>query len=252
MQTVIAIDRPRAESRDRHSKFRVPWSLDVGMESVRINLGGADSNPPGWINYDRSRAVLLARFKLVKRLVWVAHRAGLASKQQLLDWPTHTRVRDLAKGIPHEDASVDAIFSSHMLEHVTPEDALFILSECYRVLKPGGTLRVVVPDLKRVTRRYLDGDLRTQKEPLGDSYMRHLLEHRPAPKGRLPERLVRRLLRTEDGGHKWMYDTESLIARCRQAGFEDVQQVAFREGRDAETAQLDSRLPQDVHVEAIR
>jgi predicted SAM-dependent methyltransferase len=214
---------------------------------VRINLGAGVQNCPGWINYDRSRAALIGKLPVARPLL-------KAIKPNALDWPPNTRVRDLTRGIPHPDGSVDAIFSSHMLEHVRPDDAQFILGECHRVLKPGGTLRVIVPDLRVITTAYLDGDrdhLRANGEPLADAYMRELLALGP-PKGGPAERLVRRALRTEDGGHKWMYDGESLLEHCRRAGFEDARRVGFREGRDRETAQLDTRSPFHVHVEAFK
>lgn len=45
--------------------------------------------------------------------------------------------------IPYEDGSVDAILAFHFLEHV--ENIWFVLSQCQRVLRPGGTLNIVVP-----------------------------------------------------------------------------------------------------------
>ena len=65
------------------------------------------------------------------------------------------RAHDLKKGIPLEDSSVDLVYHSHLLEHFTREGGGFFLSECQRVLKPGGVVRVAVPDLEAVTRAYL-------------------------------------------------------------------------------------------------
>ncbi|WP_348969958.1 class I SAM-dependent methyltransferase [Pseudomonas atacamensis] len=47
--------------------------------------------------------------------------------------------------LPFEDSSVDLIFSSHTLEHLTLEGFLHVMQECYRVLKPLGQLKIVVP-----------------------------------------------------------------------------------------------------------
>ncbi|HVI41387.1 MAG TPA: class I SAM-dependent methyltransferase [Anaerovoracaceae bacterium] len=47
--------------------------------------------------------------------------------------------------LPFEDSSVDFIFSSHTLEHLTIEGFLHVMEECYRVLKPAGQLKIVVP-----------------------------------------------------------------------------------------------------------
>jgi len=67
---------------------------------------------------------------------------------------------DISKSkLPFEDSSVDAIYTSHTLEHVFPDTLDFILSEFYRVLKPEGRLRIVVPDIDLAIRAYLDNDV---------------------------------------------------------------------------------------------
>jgi len=62
---------------------------------------------------------------------------------------------DAAKPLPFPDGSFDACYSSHVLEHLRLEDAPLFLTETRRVLKPGGVLRVVVPDLEGIARAYL-------------------------------------------------------------------------------------------------
>lgn len=62
---------------------------------------------------------------------------------------------DLNKGIPFEDNSFDVIYHSHILEHFDKENAFKLLSECLRVLKKGGVIRVVVPDLEKIAVDYL-------------------------------------------------------------------------------------------------
>ncbi|MDP3880947.1 MAG: methyltransferase domain-containing protein [bacterium] len=52
-------------------------------------------------------------------------------------------VRDIERGLPFDDNSVDEIFCSHTLEHI--QDLLFVLREFYRVLKNGAKLTIVVP-----------------------------------------------------------------------------------------------------------
>lgn len=62
---------------------------------------------------------------------------------------------DLTKGIPFSSASFDVVYNSHLLEHFTKSQAPVFLKECFRVLKPSGILRVVVPDLEAIIRCYL-------------------------------------------------------------------------------------------------
>lgn len=63
---------------------------------------------------------------------------------------------NVLKGLPFLDNSFDVVYSSHFLEHLTREQADFILKEIFRTLKKGGIIRIVVPDLENICREYLD------------------------------------------------------------------------------------------------
>lgn len=62
---------------------------------------------------------------------------------------------DLSRPLPFEDGIYDVVYSSHVLEHIDRSRVPALLGEFFRVLKPGGVVRVVVPDLEKVTREYL-------------------------------------------------------------------------------------------------
>ena len=57
--------------------------------------------------------------------------------------------------LPLSDASVDVLYSSHFLEHIPRKRVREFLSECFRVLKPGAQIRLVLPDLEEICREYL-------------------------------------------------------------------------------------------------
>lgn len=67
-----------------------------------------------------------------------------------------TLVHNAATGLPFPDNSFEAVYHSHVLEHLPRRDAPFLLRECLRVLKPGGIIRVAVPDLEAQCRLYLE------------------------------------------------------------------------------------------------
>lgn len=90
-----------------------------------INIGCGDTFHPDWVNLD------------------------------LVSNHPDVRAVDLTCGLPYPDASADVTYSSHVLEHLRPSEADFFLREQRRVLKPGGTLRIVVPDLEQICRLYL-------------------------------------------------------------------------------------------------
>lgn len=63
---------------------------------------------------------------------------------------------DLRRRLPFPDESFDAVYGSHVLEHLEPDAAAQLLGECHRVLRPGGIARIVVPDLEAIARLYLE------------------------------------------------------------------------------------------------
>lgn len=77
----------------------------------------------------------------------------------------NVRVHDLRKRTPYPDASFDVVYHSHVLEHFPRDAALILLQECYRLLKPGGIIRVAVPDLERIARLYLEALEKARREP---------------------------------------------------------------------------------------
>lgn len=76
-----------------------------------------------------------------------------------------------AERLPFEDGTFEVAYHSHVLEHFPLEAARFLLAECRRVVRPGGTIRVVVPDLEFAARTYLDSIA-------GEGSPDHLARHR--------------------------------------------------------------------------
>ena len=68
----------------------------------------------------------------------------------------HVTIADLRKGIPLPDGSCDAVYNAAFLEHLRKPEAVAFVRECHRVLKPGGILRIGVPDLESICRNYLE------------------------------------------------------------------------------------------------
>ncbi len=98
---------------------------DVFNKRKLLNLGCGKRYDPSWINLD---------FKSDTPEV-IAH--------------------DLTKGIPFDSAAFEAVYHSHLLEHFTKDYAPQFLAECFRILKLGGIIRIVVPDLENIVRMYI-------------------------------------------------------------------------------------------------
>lgn len=80
---------------------------------------------------------------------------------------TDVVAHDMIQGIPFPDNSFDVVYHSHLLEHFPRGFASVFVAECRRVLRTGGVIRVVVPDLERIVRLYLEnleGSIRGDRE----------------------------------------------------------------------------------------
>lgn len=65
-------------------------------------------------------------------------------------WTNFDRDMDITKPLPIADGTVDKILIEHCLEHVSGPTGFRFLQEAYRILKPGGVLRICVPELERL------------------------------------------------------------------------------------------------------
>jgi len=62
---------------------------------------------------------------------------------------------NLLKGIPFDENTFEVVYHSHVLEHFPKDKAALFINECYRVLKPGGIIRIAIPDLEQIIGHYI-------------------------------------------------------------------------------------------------
>ncbi|ANV90850.1 class I SAM-dependent methyltransferase [Picosynechococcus sp. PCC 8807] len=206
-------------------------------KKIKLNLGCGDQVPENWINVDYSLGARLMKFPFFKFINSKLHLFNL-------DWNDNIVLHDLTKTFPWKDQSVDVIYSSHTLEHLTKEEGQHFLMECYRVLKDNGLLRIVVPDLRKFVESYLNQNMRADDfvHNLGVLYgtqNQNVIKRKLAPFYQFP--------------HKCMYDTPTLLSIIHDTGFTAMDKAAFdSEIEDISAIELSSRTENAVIIEGIK
>jgi len=149
-------------------------------------------------------------------------------------WNPDILLHDVTRSLPFASDSADAVYASHLLEHLHLEEGKSLMKECFRVLKSGGVLRMVVPNLRADLMEYLGNDT-SGEQAVTASFRADLLMAKLNFYGReaRPRSLLHRIFLAmgDHTKHKWMYDPESLVGYFQWAGFVEVREMAFRISR---------------------
>lgn len=239
-----------------------------------LNLGCGWKMHWGWNNLDFSPYAKLVRRPLLRKILRAAGLLSPLREERLARVDPQILCWDLRRGIPFADGTFDVVYHSHFLEHLPRDAAPVVLQECRRVLKPGGVLRVVVPDWELLTHWYRAA-LKAWDEGAPDGPKRHeqamydLIDQmvRDAAFGPAKQSLFGRLENRFRGGaagtgelHKWMYDRRSLAALLEAAGLREPRQETSRTSRvagwvefglDLDDAGQDYK-PESLYVEAVK
>lgn len=179
-----------------------------------VQFGCWKDAPENWENFDCSPYLVLDQSPLLgARIIKLFQR----------DWtpfPPNVRYGDIVKGLPIEAESCRAVYSSHVLEHLSLYELRKALTSVYNLLEPGGCFRAVLPDLE-----YLVDCYRFNETPdAAHDFMRSTglgdVHRSRGWKGFLKEWF---------GGsrHRWMWDYASLEKECLDAGFQSVRRAVL-------------------------
>jgi len=172
------------------------------VDPVKLHIGSGRNYKEGWVNIDSDPKVKADVFY------------------------------DLTKGIPFPDNSVDYIFNEHFIEHLSYDEGFEFMKEAYRVLKPGGIIRIACPDLDAMIESY-------QKDTWRSMEWVKLIKASWYPSGCF---MLNQCI-MENGLHKYMYNKSELIRRLIEAGFDsgDISVEKYRRSKNKEFENLEKR-----------
>ena len=157
----------------------------ASTKTPRLHLGCGQNILPGWLNTD-------------------------------LDPAPGAVFLDITKPVPFDDAVFDHILCEHLIEHVRFHQGLRMLSECFRILKPGGKIRIATPDLQFLIDLY-----QKNKTPLQQRYITWALDtYLPDIKNQRDIFVINNFFR--DWGHRFIYDRRLLTDAMTDIGFVNI------------------------------
>jgi SAM-dependent methyltransferase len=200
------------------------------MASLYVQYGCGFSFGSDWRNFDNSPTLRIERLPLIG--IYLGKLAGNSQP-----FPRQVEYGDICKGLPIADDSVQGVYASHVLEHLSYDDFLLALRNTFRILRPGGVFRLIVPDLQERARRYLYG-VSNGSPDASKIFMEttHLgLQHKP--------KTILSRIRLLYGGssHSWMWDEPSMIEHLARTGFTDVRRCEFGDSTDPMFAQVENK-----------
>lgn len=168
-----------------------------------LNLGCGPVRYPDWINAD------------FYTFAWAINR-----------FPPPEWIMDATRPWKCPDNYWDGIFTEHVLEHFNYKDAIFIIGECYRTLKPGAWLRISVPDINKF---------------IGFQSLKEKYQRRPLAIS----------VAAQHHGHRSVWDPSLMAEVAAECGFTNCRETEFGHGADEKLIK-DQEMRRDIslYVEA--
>lgn len=184
-----------------------------------VQFGCGLSAPKGWLNLDSSPLLRLQKLPMVGQLM----PAGPFGR-----FPSNVFYGDIVRGLKLPNESVERLYCSHILEHLSLSDMRKALAECRRILNSDGTFRLVLPDLN-----YFISEYSLSQAP--DASIKFMQETYLGKESRARglTGFIREWL--GNSNHLWMWDYKSMKHELEEAGFRKVRRAEYN---DSEFAQF--------------
>jgi SAM-dependent methyltransferase len=211
----------------------------------KLNVGCGQNPTSGWINYDNSICVKLAKVPFLISIVKTLKVLGV-SRLKFVMTAKHYKIKwaDIREYIPEASGSVDVIYLSHVLENLYLFEINSFLKEAFRVLKPGGIIRICAMDIKKYIDKY-------NRDSDTDALMSTFFSSRSSKPKNLDK--VSYLI-FGDRNRKWYFDANSLQDRLEGSGFCNAQFLLPGKTNISDSGALDlfEQIDESMYIEAFK
>ncbi len=192
---------------------KIVKNIGIKPKVVKLNVGCGTDYKEGWVNVDNNSDNNITKLDL-----------------------NH----DLRNPLPYKDNTVDFIFNEHFFEHLTVEEGQMAMKEFMRVLKPGGVMRIAMPDLEDTVEAYYNPKWKER-----DVMRKFDLEF-------VQTRAEMINMNFHWWGHKWLYDWEELERRLREAGYTKIKRCKHSKSKHLRLQGLETREESVLIAEATK
>lgn len=182
---------------------------------MNVQYGCGKCAPNNWINFDISPTLRLEKLPIIGKLF---------IRKEWGAYPKNVRIGNILNGLPGiRDNSSDAVYCSHVLEHLPYYDLQKALSNTYKILKTGGVFRLVVPDFEVYVNTYIKSKENGDKGACHTLIFSTLMAEETRDHS-LSEKFARLFGNSK---HLWNYDFDSMSLELDKAGFKDIRRAVF-------------------------
>ncbi|PIZ44199.1 hypothetical protein CO180_00355 [candidate division WWE3 bacterium CG_4_9_14_3_um_filter_41_6] len=126
---------------------------------------------------------------------------------------------DIREGLPFSENSIQYIYGSHVIEHFSLQEGIDLFAECHRIMRSGGAIRMITPDLEIWIGNYRENNRQ---------YFDRFYElHKSFPDLRTNGEIL--VGQIQGWGHKWLYDYDSLHDVMGRVGFANIKKKTHYE-----------------------
>ena len=205
-----------------------------------VQYGCGLSAPKVWLNFDASPTLRIQKNIFLKYFI---------ARLQDTKFPDNVKYGDIIKGLPVKPGTCDAVYCSHVLEHLSLTDFSKALINTYNILKPGGVFRLIMPDLHAMIDEYIKNKMNNTSASI--DFIKNTgmgLEFRA--------RGFKTFIKSFFGNsrHLWLWDFESTIAELERTGFKNIRKCKFNDSEIAEfkLVEDEDRFNGAISLEMIR
>ena len=198
---------------------------------VQYGCGWSVPETDGWRHFDASPTLFFERIPVIGKLY-------ARNKSR---FPDHVEFGDIVRGLPVDTQSLDGVYCSHVLEHLSLSDFRVAIENTHRMLRPGGLFRLVLPDLEYMVSRYVN-------DPSQGAALRFMDETGLGFRTR--ERSLARSVVSWLGNsrHLWMWDFDALEPELEREGFTGIRRASFGDSPDPMFRQVEEQEKWKNHL----